>query len=151
MKVLILVVLDHALWHLAGKFLLLCRRVLILVVLDHALWLWNQMLCMLNLLTVLILVVLDHALWLKEQKNLAAQIAAGLNPCCAGPCSLTPQGTDEIVRQNVLILVVLDHALWLQKGAACGSDYVNVLILVVLDHALWLYLATSKGHFPKKS
>ncbi len=86
--------------------------------LDYALWLSLRRANMQSL-PVLILVVLDYALWLSGQ-TLTKKETKGLNPCCAGLCSLTVQvgvGTER--NAVVLILVVLDYALWPKEEVTC--------------------------------
>ncbi len=135
-KVLILVVMEDALWLATRKcyedyrFCLnpCCNGrcsltlivfggwtqqeiVLILVVMEDALWRFWWMVWG-NIQKVLILVVMEDALW--------QLISVGMK-----------------MDRNVLILVVMEDALW-QSTTAGGCSHGVVLILVVMEDALWL-------------
>ncbi len=89
--------------------------VLILVVMEDALWLICGGVWYLHV-RVLILVVMEDALWLRIS-NLPNEDVLGLNPCCNGRCSLTGRNSGIPFRKRrVLILVVMEDALWLVKS-----------------------------------
>ena len=133
--VLILVLLDYALWLTKNGVILPASSVLILVLLDYALWhwvLWSKRhdekclnpcsagLCSLTFLKVkpwrsqslvLILVLLDYALWQEFEAMLPLSCIC-LNPCSAGLCSPTQcEMPSKEKPVKVLILVLLDYAL----------------------------------------
>ena len=109
-SVLILVVVEYALWGAESRDSITNMVVLILVVVEYALWVclcgqWEQ--CD----PVLILVVVEYALWVFEHY-------------------------DEIMVFIVLILVVVEYALWDCADSIILSAS-RVLILVVVEYALW--------------
>ena len=157
--VLILVLLEHALWALYQRAGITRREVLILVLLEHALWVYlynwiNDIMlvclnpcfigtCSLRLVicfrrkkgSVLILVLLEHALW-GDWRTWGPSCVICLNPCFIGTCSLSPYVVLIPSSDAVLILVLLEHALWASHKRARVTS-LAVLILVLLEHALW--------------
>ena len=137
-NVLILVVMDVALWPRDKADATEQCGVLILVVMDVALWQLGELTPSQIAEQVLILVVMDVALWpyvlvqeylrkdsLNPCCNGCSSLTCGycslflsfnhcLNPCCNGCSSLTPEATEtNTMSFTVLILVVMDVALWL--------------------------------------
>ncbi len=111
-------------------------RVLILVLMEYALWHKHTIPPPLNRGWVLILVLMEYALW-PQYYNSDVEVSRGLNPCSNGICSLTNYPSDmrsywpglnpcsngicslttrlivvDINRQRVLILVLMEYALW---------------------------------------
>ncbi len=86
-------------------------HVLILVVMEDALW-RRYVTCQDTIGVVLILVVMEDALWRSVSRREGGSIAC-LNPCCNGRCSLTKVLLLVWNRGRiVLILVVMEDALW---------------------------------------
>ncbi len=158
-EVLILVVMEDALWQTVFKIMARRMLVLILVVMEDALWLYGRVSrqrcwislnpccngrCSLTLgwndqgetwIFVLILVVMEDALWL-FQNGIFWVIGCSLNPCCNGRCSLTNLFIPKQLRLGVLILVVMEDALW-HFYFTPKTQTKCVLILVVMEDALW--------------
>ena len=89
--------------------------VLILVLMDDALWRLVNGIAK-GRLTVLILVLMDDALW-RTAKYTWGSVQDSLNPCFNGWCTLTPEiNCFDIPVNEVLILVLMDDALWLSKN-----------------------------------
>ena len=114
------------------------KVVLILVVVEYALWDLSQHERLTWSLRVLILVVVEYALWVTT-KSLKIISKLSLNPCCSGTCSLRSPPTTTTPRYSwVLILVVVEYALW--ASIDLRKTLINiVLILVVVEYALWVY------------
>ena len=88
-QVLILVLVDYALWQQDANPPKGKARVLILVLVDYALW-RNSKVESRSSQKVLILVLVDYALWLYVLYA-KHKISKSLNPCSGGLCSLTRQ------------------------------------------------------------
>ena len=135
--VLILVLMEYALWLFLNTINHAWNKVLILVLMEYALWLKNVYEGLRNSIEVLILVLMEYALWPRFLRLgsphhivlilvlmeyalwrraihwLARQERQSLNPCSNGICSLTIKvyGVDEN-GNKVLILVLMEYALW---------------------------------------
>ncbi len=135
--VLILVVMEDALWQFLYNSSGFTIGVLILVVMEDALWQFSILPILVITTRVLILVVMEDALWLVDIMIIDL-IILRLNPCCNGRCSLTIRSKcDALQWEAVLILVVMEDALWRYNQRVFLSEC-WVLILVVMEDALWL-------------
>ncbi len=139
--VLILVVMEDALWLPLTKENSTCLNVLILVVMEDALWRKLTVQSVTERL-VLILVVMEDALW-QCPCPLCRWGYWGLNPCCNGRCSLTVSWVRVFWKRRVLILVVMEDALWPSCRIRNHLDD-KVLILVVMEDALWQNVSISR-------
>ena len=113
--VLILVLMEYALWRLKGLMAKNIRLiVLILVLMEYALWLWVGYYHQKAAYCVLILVLMEYALWQEIQEELR-EFECSLNPCFNGIYSLTWRDTRHVLGSGiiVLILVLMEYALWL--------------------------------------
>ena len=120
---------------LYGCGVMLKHSVLILVLMEYALWLSQGVVDALNEF-VLILVLMEYALWLWNIQWFRSLLGC-LNPCSNGICSLI--GWESVSIQSgrgVLILVLMEYALWFNK--ILTEEFWNfVLILVLMEYALW--------------
>ena len=109
--------------------------VLILIILEDALWdssrkLWQT--CQ----TVLILIILEDALWDFVYGKIQFHPAC-LNPYYTGRCSLSEEDGKKITEtREVLILIILEDALWAEEVNSSAKQCL-VLILIILEDALW--------------
>ena len=100
-EVLILVLMEYALWPKGSTLCRTKRTVLILVLMEYALWQqgiessrwWRQI--------VLILVLMEYALWQKHGYEIV-YLCGSLNPCSNGICSLTNTKKRKIRRGRCL-------------------------------------------------
>ena len=101
--------------HLSSVLKKFSATVLILVLMEYALWLEEKM-CSLEKAKVLILVLMEYALWPKQSlKN--SSVFHRLNPCSNGICSLTSSAQRKLqYNSRVLILVLMEYALWQQQA-----------------------------------
>ena len=100
--------------------------VLILVLLEYALWA-NHSSAKTPLGMVLILVLLEYALWEFNKVRIIHE-STRLNPCFIGICSLRNQKEQlKAEYELVLILVLLEYALWVDTENVLGitSDSLN--------------------------
>ena len=104
--------MEYALWLRRWDFLNQMEvTVLILVLMEYALWLGAGAV-ILAIAGVLILVLMEYALWLRAPQP-SIKLADGLNPCSNGICSLTfYRVTGMLYAASVLILVLMEYALW---------------------------------------
>ena len=89
------------------------ERVLILIILEDALWgtvFKKNMLCRI----VLILIILEDALWVGTEEQYA-EFYKGLNPYYTGRCSLRRNVKSIYLTIAVLILIILEDALWVWR------------------------------------
>ena len=110
-EVLILVLMEYALWQSINSNGQRGREgVLILVLMEYALWpcVFRRFLWSAR---VLILVLMEYALW--PYTIIAIEGGKSLNPCSNGICSLTIQLYHHcLFIDDVLILVLMEYALW---------------------------------------
>ena len=145
---------------------MLLSAVLILVLLEYALWVLLAQLCQQDS-RVLILVLLEYALWGVET-SFHTETRKGLNPCSVGICSLSHVLNKlKFNEKGVLILVLLEYALWgkcwckvrtmvrslnpcsvgicsLSSQSTSRYCWCSVLILVLLEYALWVPVPVSE-------
>ena len=113
--------------------------VLILVLMEYALW--QSIKTQRDFLKeVLILVLMEYALWQRFMFFNTDDSTICLNPCSNGICSLTEFSLNSKSGSSVvLILVLMEYALWLSYILFAVKS-LRVLILVLMEYALWQYL-----------
>ena len=111
-EVLILVLMEYALWGYLGALNSSLCLVLILVLMEYALWDGEELTGKTDKFRVLILVLMEYALW-EGEKGCFKPPKTSLNPCFNGICSLRKHDKCRSGRKNsVLILVLMEYALW---------------------------------------
>ena len=112
MFVLILVLMEYALWQRATEINDPVLNVLILVLMEYALWQVIVLYLRLMPTAVLILVLMEYALW-RNSIIYKWIYWYCLNPCSNGICSLTKTlASLNPLLYKVLILVLMEYALW---------------------------------------
>ena len=101
MSVLILVLMEYALWVVFPFYDNVdVTIVLILVLMEYALWVLPRTLKPMGNLTVLILVLMEYALWANTSPRYI-WYAGSLNPCFNGICSLSERMSERAEVQAV--------------------------------------------------
>ena len=119
------------------------KNVLILVLMEYALW---DVITGIKdfTLSVLILVLMEYALW-EKCKVTCSLNTIGLNPCFNGICSLRRRKValkDKTECLNPCFTGICSLRLELCKGKKLR---VKVLILVLMEYALWVHGMTNGG------
>ena len=159
--VLILVLMEYALWAVNLSLFGGNITVLILVLMEYALWVrWPN--GPPRITVVLILVLMEYALWAHvvcwaeagkaclnpcfngicslriKHLSIMANLTFSLNPCFNGICSLSAK-TGAVAVKGIRLNPCFNGICSLSRFKPVeDKDFFNVLILVLMEYALWV-------------